>query len=196
MIPKTIPNAVFRYLVNCSLEQWELHKLDEAYTCRVSYEGIPIITMKQDDGTDSEGISSSFVDLIVAHLSAPVVDVVEMDYIDTVPEDSLKKEDSGQTTPILEGSTTPILEGSATRRDSPTHHQGPKRPQRSTPYIHPSYYAQRLNARNRTRRAHEEAEILNDLLSTLSESIVFSILFIPVAKDLTIWCFLQMDPST
>ena len=47
-----------RYLVNCSLEQWEIHKLDEAYTCSVSREDIPMITIKQDDETDPKGNTS------------------------------------------------------------------------------------------------------------------------------------------
>ena len=86
-----------------------------------------------------------------------------MDYVKTAPEDLFKREDSGSTTPIPEQSTMD--------QDKPTfHHQEPKRLRRSTPYVHPSYYARRLDARNRTRRAHEEAETLADLLSSLGES--------------------------
>ena len=144
------------------MEQWELHKLDEAYTCSVSCGDIPKITIKQDDETASEGnCLFGLVDFIVAHLESPIGDVIEMDCVDTVLEDSVKKEqDSGQTTPTLENSTT--------CHDKLTfHHQGLRRSQRSTPYIHPSFYAQRMNARNRTRRAQEEAETLADLLSSL-----------------------------
>lgn len=152
----------YRYLVTCSLDQWDLHKLDAAYTCTVLSEDIPRITVKQEWETDfKEDIEGNFLHLIKLNTVSKCS--VEMDYVDTSDEDS-----SGQ------GDETPKPEGPTTSQDQPPRKpEEPKKFRRSTPYMHPSHYAQRLSARNRVRRAEEDAEVLTHLFENLGKSKFF-----------------------
>ena len=152
----------FRYLVNCSLDQWDLHKLDAGYTCSVLSENTPTITIKTDWEMDVNDMEGSFI-LCLMESNTISRSSVEMDYADTSDENS-----SGQ------GETTPKFEEPIIDQDQPTSKpEEPKKFRHSTPYMHPSHYAQRLSARNRSRRAGEDAEVLTRLFKNLSK-LIFS----------------------